>query len=150
MDCQNCQEREATVVITKIVGEEHTITHLCKACANDLGGAGGVAISIQMLTPESTQTAACQTCGKTFAEFKKSGLFGCADCYVSFAEHLPKLYKRVQGVTRHVTQAALPPAQDDTAALEAALAEAVEREDFEKAAEIRDKLAVLQAEGTGK
>ncbi|MBS13710.1 MAG: hypothetical protein CME19_19180 [Gemmatimonadetes bacterium] len=144
MTCQNCHEHESTVVITKIVGEQHTITHLCKTCANELGGAGGVAISIQMLTSGSEPTDECGTCGKTFAEFKKSGLFGCADCYGHFEAHLPKLFKRVQGVTEHVFDVEKPPEQDDLASLEEALSDAVACEDFERAAFIRDQLAELR------
>ena len=95
MICQNCHEHEATVVITKIVGEQHSITHLCNVCANELGGASGVSMSIQMLTAEPVSTDVCDTCGKSYADFKKSGLFGCADCYSQFEKHLPQLFKRV-------------------------------------------------------
>lgn len=147
MTCQNCHEEEATVVITKIVGEQHTITHLCKGCANDLGGAGGVAISMQLLTTDTDATEACESCGKTFAAFKKSGLFGCADCYVQFEAHLPKLFKRVQGVTEHAGDVPETPV-DSVASLEASLSEAVACEDFEKAATIRDRLAALREQGS--
>lgn len=147
MTCQNCHEQEATVVITKIVGEQHTITHLCKGCANELGGAGGVAISMQMLTSGSTDTGACPSCGKTFAEFRKGGLFGCPDCYSQFDEHLPRLFKRVQGVSEHVFESP-PEPEDQVTTLEASLAEAVEAEDFERAAEIRDRLTELKERGT--
>ena len=147
MTCQNCHEHEATVVITKIVGEQHSVTHLCKVCANEFGGAGGVAISIQMLTSGTVSNGVCETCGKSFADFKKSGLFGCADCYAQFEEHLPKLFKRVQGVTRHViTEPAA--SRDDLASLEEELSEAVSCEDFERAASIRDRLVGLRDPGS--
>lgn len=146
MTCQNCHEEEATVVITKIVGEQHTITHLCKGCANELGGAGGVAISLQMLTSAGETCGACESCGKTFAEFKKSGLFGCADCYTQFEAHLPKLFKRVQGVTAHVFDEGATP-QNQLATLEESLTEAVASEDFERAASIRDRLTALKEGG---
>ena len=147
MICQNCHEHEATVVITKIVGEQHSITHLCKVCANELGGASGVSMSIQMLTAEPVSTDVCDTCGKSYADFKKSGLFGCADCYAQFEKHLPRLFKRVQGMTQHVItepEAAI----DDLASLEEELSEAVSSENFEKAASIRDRLVALRAPGS--
>lgn len=134
-------------MITKIVSEQHSITHLCKVCADDFGGAGGVAISIQMLTSGIVSTVVCETCGKSFADFKKSGLFGCADCYAQFEEHLPKLFKRVQGVTRHVIT---EPADsgDNLASLEEELSEAVSREDYLRAASIRDRLVALRDPGS--
>ncbi len=147
MDCQNCHEHEATVVITKIVGEQHSITHLCKRCANDLGGAGGVAISIQTLSSEDETTGECPTCGKSFAEFRKSGLFGCADCYTQFEAHLPKLFKRVQGVVDHDVDQPVAEA-DDLASLEEQLTEAVTCEDFERAATIRDRLVAMKDHGS--
>ena len=143
MTCQNCHEHEATVVITKIVGEQHSITHLCKTCANELGGADGVAINIQNLTTGSEQVGACETCGKTFSEFKQSGLFGCAECYTQFEPYLAKLFKRVQGVTAHVSPELRLP-NDDVTSLEAELTDAVLSEDFERAATIRDRLVVLK------
>ena len=146
MTCQNCHEQEATVVITKLVGEQHSVTHLCKGCANELGGAGGVAISMQMLTSGNETCEPCESCGKTFGEFKKSGLFGCSDCYTQFEAHLPKLFKRVQGVTGHVFDQE-DVSKDNQASLEESLTEAVACEDFEKAAAIRDRLAELKEGG---
>ena len=144
MICQNCQSLEATVVITKIVGEDHTIKHLCAECANSQGGADGVAISIQTL-PSESEVENCGTCGKSFSDFRKSGLFGCADCYSAFSSHLPKLFKRVQGVSTHVLETDAAPA-DDRVTLKAELSEAVSSEDFERAAQLRDRLAALESE----
>jgi protein arginine kinase activator len=145
--CQNCNEEEASVVITKLVGEQHSISHLCKECANSLGGASGVAISIQTLTAESSTTGSCETCGKSFSDFRKSGLFGCSDCYTHFDEHLAKLFKRVQGVIKHVTGPTIVP-EDDVVSLKSELKEAVGSEDFERAALLRDCLAALESEST--
>ena len=111
-----------------------------------LDGAGGVAISMQMLTSAGETCPACESCGKTFTDFKKSGLFGCADCYSQFEAHLPKLFKRVQGVVEHVFEKQAAP-QDDVTTLEESLSEAVACEDFELAASIRDRLVVLKGGG---
>jgi protein arginine kinase activator len=145
--CQNCNDEEASVVITKLVGEQHSISHLCKDCANSLGGPSCVAISIQTLTSESSSTGNCKTCGKSFSDFRKSGLFGCSDCYTHFDEHLAKLFKRVQGVTKHVSESTDIPT-DDPVSLKSELKEAVGNEDFERAALLRDRLAALGAESS--
>jgi protein arginine kinase activator len=146
--CQNCQSREATVVITKIVGEDHTIKHLCPECASSQGGAEGVAISIQTLPLEGASTGSCKTCGKTFSDFRKSGLFGCADCYSAFGDYLPKLFKRVQGVSTHVSEPDPIAQEDHRVTLKAELSEAVSSEDFERAAQLRDRLATLESDGS--
>jgi len=149
MTCQNCNEHEATVVVTKMVEDQHTISHLCALCSNALEGAGGVAISMQMLTSGKETTEPCPTCGKTFAEFKKSGLFGCAGCYAQFEDHLPKLFKRVQGVMEHsFAPTAVEEPKSDLASLEDALSQAVSDEDFELAASIRDQITELRSKGT--
>lgn len=147
MICQNCNEEEASVVITKLVGEQHSISHLCKDCANSLGGPSGVAISIQTLTSESSSMENCKTCGKSFLDFRKSGLFGCSSCYTHFGEHLAKLFKRVQGVTKHVSESTDVPT-NNLVLLKAKLKEAVGNEDFEHAALIRDRLAALGSESS--
>ncbi|MEE2752754.1 MAG: UvrB/UvrC motif-containing protein [Candidatus Latescibacterota bacterium] len=147
MICQNCNEEEASVVITKLVGEQHSISHLCKDCSNSLGGPSGVAISIQTLTSESSSMENCKTCGKSFSDFRKSGLFGCSDCYTHFDEHLTKLFKRVQGVRKHVSESTDVPL-DDPVSLKSKLKEAVVNEDFERAALLRDRLAALGAESS--
>lgn len=99
-----------------------------------------------METSGTASIAPCATCGKSFTDFKKSGLFGCADCYTQFEAYLAKLFKRVQGVTEHViTQPVVP--GDDLVLLEAELSKAVSCEDFEKAASIRDRLLILRSPG---
>ena len=144
MTCQSCQKRDATVVITKAVGEQHEVTHLCAECASTLNGAGGVAITIQTMTRgQSAPAVSCPGCGKSFADFRKSGLFGCARCYEAFDSHLERLFRRVQGVAEHRPAPVAP----DLDELELALRVAVEQEAFEEAAELRDRIRRARVEG---
>jgi protein arginine kinase activator len=143
MTCQNCQEREATVVVTKVVGEQHQATHLCPGCATTLNGPGGVAITIQTMTVGQTAPAvSCPGCGKSFADFRKTGLFGCARCYDAFDAHLERLFRRVQGVAGHRPAQTVP----DLDGLERALQEAVKQEAFEEAAALRDRIRRARTE----
>ncbi len=131
-------------MITKVVGEQHKVTHLCPSCASTLNGAGGVAITIQTMTRgEQAPAVSCPGCGKSFAEFRKSGLFGCARCYEAFDPHLGRLFRRVQGVAEHRPE---PPAVD-LDGLERALEEAVRQEAFEEAADLRDQIRRARGEG---
>lgn len=144
MMCQSCQEREATVVITKVSGQNQQVTQLCQACANVVSGAGGVAITIQKMTEgKRAPTVACPSCGKSFAEFRKSGLFGCEVCYKAFETHLEPLFRRVQGATHHEEDQSFEVSFEVAASVEAlkkALQEAVKKEAFEEAAALRDQL----------
>jgi len=45
----------------------------------------------------------CDDCGTTFGGFKKSGKFGCANCYLAFREQLAQIFRNIHyGADRHV------------------------------------------------
>jgi protein arginine kinase activator len=90
----------------------------------------------------------------TFAEFKRLGRVGCAECYSAFASQLEPLVRRIHGSCQHVgrgTQPGPKPAQEKVRLeqLRDALAAAVEQEDYEKAASLRDALARCEDESGG-
>jgi protein arginine kinase activator len=81
----------------------------------------------------------------TFAEFKRLGRLGCSDCYASFQERLDPLIRRVQGASRHVGREAgagrsEARAKLTTRRLRTQLDEAIRDEDYERAADLRDRL----------
>ena len=84
------------------------------------------------------------------AEFKKVGRLGCSHCYVALERHLRTLLRRLHGGTQHVGKVYLPP--DPTEAdlerrlmgLRRRLARAVDVEDFERAAQLRDQIRSLE------
>ena len=92
----------------------------------------------------------CGFCGLTFAQFRETGRLGCPHCYSSFENHLRGLLRRIHGGTQHVGKVYLP--SDPTASerakrlegLRRRLQRAVESEDFERAAEIRDLIRALE------
>ncbi len=115
---------------------------------------------------EPAKTTSCATCGTTYPEFRQSGLLGCPDCYKAFEPQLGPLLERAhEGGTHHVGKiprralsGVLPtgPARAAEAVLgEAAqraskitalrkqLDEAVQAEQYERAAAIRDELRRL-------
>lgn len=93
----------------------------------------------------------CPTCGMTLGEFAESGLAGCPDCYKAFGKELEPTISRVQGKRSHVGRA--PSGMREKIekkhridALEAERKEAVQKENYERAAEIRDELKRLRGE----
>jgi protein arginine kinase activator len=99
---------------------------------------------------EFAPTGRCPGCGATFADFRESGRLGCGDCYQAFEPSLRLLLRRYHGSTHHHgrrPEARSGEAPAPGAALIASLREqlhaAVASEDFERAAELRDRLREL-------
>ena len=156
MKCSNCKEKPATVHLTQIVGDKMQKLDLCEDCAKAKGvnDPGGFALADLMLglgaSQEMEQSSGgveikCPRCGFTQADFKKSGRLGCPECYKTFAEGLEGLLKTMHKGTRHVGK--VPQAfqqnrdlADRLKVLHKKLSKAVEDENFEQAALLRDEI----------
>ncbi|MFN5496908.1 MAG: UvrB/UvrC motif-containing protein [bacterium] len=92
------------------------------------------------------QPKACGSCGMTMGQVRETGLVGCPLCYRSFESELGAIIERAQaGACAHVGRHPLHAADlVDRAALRNRLArelrEAVSREEYERAARLRDRL----------
>lgn len=161
MVCDNCGSTEAVVHLTQIVNNQMSTHRLCEKCAAEKGLEATPEPSNLPLTDflaqmgkESVAEAdpaglQCSFCGLTFRDFRETGRLGCPHCYETFAAHLQRLLRRVHGSTQHVGKVYLPP--DPSAselerrldALRRKLNRAVESEDFERAALLRDEIKAL-------
>jgi protein arginine kinase activator len=159
--CCICKEREAKVHLTDIKGEKVHQLDLCEECAKNKGITDSTAFSLADLllglgaSQEIEQAAGgvelkCPRCGFTQADFKKAGRLGCAKCYETFAEALDGLLKTMHKGTRHIGK--VPEAfrqsrdlSDRLMTLEESLSKAVQDEDFEKAAQLRDEIKQARA-----
>jgi len=98
----------------------------------------------------------CESCGNTYDEFIQNGRFGCADCYKSFSSQLSKNFKGIQGAEIHtgkrpkgfVTAGPERVTKDFTEIdkLSLRLQEAIEKEEFEEAARLRDLIRHMKKE----
>ncbi len=169
MMCDECGSAKAVIHLTQIVNDEMKTVHLCEKCAaakglETEGGTENFPLSdflAQMGEQESTAVPdvvrkdACSFCQLTFAEFRESGRLGCPHCYASFEPHLRGLLRRIHGSTQHVGKVYLPPDPTQTElerrlqVLRRKLRRAVEKEDFERAAEIRDQIRAMEPAGGG-
>jgi len=91
----------------------------------------------------------CQECGLTYEQFQKTGRLGCSKCYQYFGEQLRSLVRRIHGHTRHTGKVPARGAdtikvRKDLERLRALLAELVEKEEFERAAQVRDQIRALE------
>ena len=92
----------------------------------------------------------CTRCGFTQADFKKAGRLGCPECYKTFSEPLEGLLKTMHKGTRHVGKVPESLRQnrdlsDRVKTLEKRLGKAIEDEDFEQAALLRDEIKHAKA-----
>jgi protein arginine kinase activator len=93
----------------------------------------------------------CPRCGLLYSSFKETGRLGCSECYAAFQFQLRPLLRRIHGDTRHRGKSPTHDGGEQTGTrqiqrLHDELQRAVEREEFEKAAGIRDEIRKLETE----
>ena len=158
LPCQRCHKAKATVHITDTLPEKRE-RHLCEDCAEK----EGVIIKQQHTANEilqqfikhkaglaGTEDLACPKCGMTFREFHTQGLLGCPHDYEAFKKLLVPLIERAhEGATSHIGK--VPATADDTVRKQAGLLrlrrelqEAIEHENYEVAARVRDQIQALE------
>jgi len=165
MLCCLCKEKEATVHLTQITGDKMQKVDLCEECAKTKGVNDPQGFSLADLllglgaAQEIEQSAGgselkCPRCGFTQADFKKAGRLGCPACYRTFGEALGGLLKTMHKGTRHVGKVPESMRQtrdlsDRLSALQKKLTKAIETEDFEQAALLRDEIKQTTAQLSG-
>lgn len=160
MKCQKCGINEASTHIKKVINGNVSERHLCASCAKEEGITyNGVFPDIHSefesllgtffgnALPARTGTAHCRTCGSTYAEIAQTGRVGCADCYSEFYDSLLPSIRRIHGNTAHcgkrakTTSARAGESRARTVEqMQKELEEAVKEQNFERAAELRDKI----------
>ena len=146
MRCDNCGNADAVIQLTKVKDNEMRVLHLCEACAAD----EGVEAATEPASPttvhladflaqigksigeEAVAAGRCPACGLTPAQLKQTGRLGCATCYT------------------HVGKVVMPPNPEEldrkarVDSLRRSLQRAVDSEDFEHAAALRDQIRRLE------
>lgn len=163
MRCDNCKERDAVINLTQVEHDTKVTLHLCEQCAQEKGiETGTTALKSTLGTflsamgkgtnlPVPADTVRCPSCGATLSDFRESGRLGCAHCYQAFAEQLRDLLRRLHGSSQHVGERYVAPGADGESSaaselldLRDQLRRAVENENFERAAELRDQIRVRE------
>jgi protein arginine kinase activator len=163
MVCENCKERDAVVHLTKVKEGAVLQVRLCEKCAAEQGVETTVAQPKAALTDflqavhqqaaaAPGDQAACHFCGATARDFRQTGRVGCARCYGAFERSLRELLRRLHGGAKHTGQRYAPPAPElveeagHVGQLRERLQRAIEAEQFELAAELRDRLRATGAQ----
>ncbi|MFD1038202.1 UvrB/UvrC motif-containing protein [Virgibacillus byunsanensis] len=172
MECQECQKRPATLHFTQVINGNKTEVHVCEVCAKEKGymtypeegyslhnllsglfnfDSSSIGANSNP-TFKQTKELQCPQCEMTLSEFKRVGKFGCAECYHAFSERLDPIFRRVHsGNTKH--HGKIPKrkggnlhAKKQLESYKKELQTLIEKEDFEDAAKVRDKIRGLETE----
>lgn len=162
MLCQHCQKRNATTHVKRTVNGKTTELLLCSECASALGvgvfskgtlGVGNLFGSLfaEPLLRESAEQTCCPSCSKSLRDIVQSGLLGCPDCYTTFYDRLLPSVQRIHGKTSHVGKVAAGGSvkchrEQELAQLRAQLNDAVTKQEYERCAELRDRIKELEGE----
>ncbi|MFT8319587.1 MAG: UvrB/UvrC motif-containing protein [Bacillus sp. (in: firmicutes)] len=167
MICSECNIRPATLHFSKSINGTKTEFHLCEQCAAEKGelfminGSSGLSINsllanllniepsfqqIKQNPYKKEEVLQCRTCSMTFPQFIKIGRFGCPNCYETFKDQLQPVLKRLHGGNME-HKGKIPEKigghiliKKDIEKLKDELKELINKEEFEKAAEIRDEI----------
>lgn len=164
MLCQNCQKRVANVHFTQKINNKKVEMYLCEQCANEKGqlnlsspfsindffsgliGFGSAAPYVA----SAPQGLTCDKCGMGYEEFQRAGKLGCSRCYELYEDRLKPLLKRLHGNVNH--NGKIPnrllnsiKASKEIERLKELLNQAVRNEEYEKAAEIRDRIKAIES-----
>lgn len=163
MLCQKCHKNIATVHFTQIINNEITHIDLCRQCAmhqNWMNIKLPIEVSsflggfIKFPSEQSIQpkeiSEQCEKCAMTFNEFLKTGKMGCDNCYVQFGTGITPLLKRMHRNISHTGKVPEKLYKDimtgkEIDLLEKELQNAVKKEEYEKAAVLRDKIKAIRS-----
>jgi protein arginine kinase activator len=168
MLCNLCSKNQATVHLTEIVDDQMNELHLCDECARkksmQMEQQFGLSDLLAGLVDYGKQFGAgaekgalavqCGFCGLTYEDFRKIGRLGCSECYGAFAKYLGPLLKRIHGADKHAGKlpGEVPVVEPRTqkaratnvAELKEKLQQAIEHEEFEDAARLRDEIKEME------
>ena len=161
MICQICGKHTASMLVRQIVNETTKELHLCRVCAkkyNIYADDRDVAISLKAIFDEllpqldarektsgSGHPLVCPDCGMTLSRVKEEKILGCSRCFFYFRDTVLKLMQETSGEVFYAGNLPMQPEIFSGAAvslqhLEEELQKAVENEEYELAAYLRDKI----------
>lgn len=159
MMCDKCGKNPATTHVKTVVNGVVKETNLCPHCAAKEGygsfGKMSLANMLASMFGDSTQNVnitkeRCKCCKSSFADIAQSGRVGCSECYETFKKELMPSLNRLHGKVQHVGKGITKSLslQDQTKdrlkKLKEELKTAVDSEEYEKAAQLRDEIKELE------
>ena len=175
MLCEKCKKKEASVFYEETINGSSRSYSLCADCAAEMETHGELPFSKSLFgtsvgsfaddlfgglfaIPDTTRTSRklCPLCHASLESLKRSGRAGCPQCYDTFADELRGSIRAIHGAVKHIGKAPKthdappsPPPKANTQldTLKDELKTAISEENFEKAAELRDRIRAIEQEG---
>ncbi len=160
--CELCKQQPSTLHLTEITNGVKKELHLCAKCANQKGITFQSHFSLpdflggQAETPQAKSKklpgVQCPHCEITYAQFRQVGRLGCPKDYAVFRKMLFPFIERIHGSVQHTGKVPSRASESDPAAASARamaalrrkLSNAIEREAYEEAAQVRDEIRRLE------
>ena len=174
MQCERCNKKKATVFYRENIGGRVKALRLCGECAEALeqageledmsiplsgllspllrGEEGFLSLPFHGIAPSAPRGTVqkCPLCGADYAELAAVGKVGCPACYTVFSEELSEVVRAIHGHSEHrgKLSAGYRAKRERLSRLEilrGQLKKAVEAEEYERAAGLRDEIRNLEA-----
>ena len=168
MLCDICKERESVLSYTRIKDDGIEEVHLCEVCAEakfkrDFKGYQNIIPQIEnalknifQFTANSNQdeeAISCEYCGKSFSQLKATGSLGCPKCYESCGNEIKKYLNALNINLKY--RGKIPKNAESYLVFNRKLEDLKERldlainlEEYEKAAELRDEIKKLKEDAS--
>lgn len=160
MLCDKCGQKTATTHIKTSINGIVEVHHLCPDCAKEHSGGSSVMLDSLIGSffgdslkshPVTDNRRRCEGCGMCFDDIASTGKVGCDKCYETFLEQLLPSLQRMHGRSRHAGKVPNQikievSVEDKIEQLNAQLKSAVETQNFELAAKLRDQIIELKKE----
>lgn len=165
MLCERCGKHQATTIFTQTINGVTKTEHICSECAYKSGlnnFFGGFSLGSFINSLGGTQSYSekrCPKCGSSFDEIRENGKIGCAFCYDFFRSELTPIISNIHGKAVHVgktphgyikqieEKSNVKQNEQELTELERLkidLQKAIDSQEFEKAASLRDKIKELE------
>jgi protein arginine kinase activator len=162
MLCDNCGKHRAKIHYKEMKDDQVIEFHLCEECALEKGievpkthqPFSFSNIVAGMAEEVESDEEKCDSCGLSYRDFRERGRLGCSDCYQAFKAQMKPLLRRIHGSNVHIgkspkTSQGVFEKRLEIEGLKTDLSKAIEEEDFERAADIRDRIKQLEQEQGG-
>lgn len=101
---------------------------------------------------QTVRDISCPLCKTRLSEVLKTGKFGCGNCYEAFGTYTKQILNNIHSTSQHKGKVSAAASEEikikkEIEKLKAELGEAIEKQEFENAAKLRDKIKALEEEG---
>ena len=151
--CDGCGRLGNLVQVYQTRGNDYYELWLCERCASVLGveSAEEPPTAEELLSGLLSEAGVCPSCGTSYKSISQTGAVGCAHCYQAFAHRIEIDLIELGMPVRHEGRYPERLASYRTLLLDRELfreqlRKAIEAEDYEKAASLRDQIDLLRGD----